>query len=330
MQNLTTSPHPRWTTIRECIDLAQVVTTLLGPTKARRGEHGHNLWWVCPFHNDRNPSLCVTPGKRNWCCFACGAQGDAMALVRRLNPEWSFPTAVQYLADNHAPPIERGMITADSPANVISAAPKRPRALSPSDAASLVGDAAVCLWTPPAEEAVVYLRGRGLSEATIRAACLGWRPSEWPSGIVIPWFNKDALVLVKVRRLGSFNGPRYLELFRDHPTMYPSPSLVRPGKPLVIVEGEFDALLLGQELADLAVVVTLGSASARPEAAALDVLLDAPVWYVATDADQAGDVAADQWPDRVVRVRPPGPYKDWTEAHQAGVKLRRWWAARLG
>ena len=32
-----------------------------------------------------------------------------------------------------------------------------------------------------------------------------------------------------------------------------------------MTEGEFDALLLGQALGDLAAVVTLGSASAKPE-----------------------------------------------------------------
>ena len=52
--------------------------------------------------------------------------------------------------------------------------------------------------------------------------------------------------------------PKYAEAFRDRPAIYPAPAVVRPGKPLVIVEGEFDALLLGQELGDLAAVVTLG------------------------------------------------------------------------
>ena len=47
----------------------------------------------------------------------------------------------------------------------------------------------------------------------------------------------------------------------------------------MIVEGEFDALLLGQELADLAAVVTLGSASARPEGSTYLAMLAAPTWY---------------------------------------------------
>ncbi len=59
-------------------------------------------------------------------------------------------------------------------------------------------------------------------------------------------------------------------------------------------------------------------------------MLAAPDWFVAHDADSAGDRAASQWPSRVQRVRPPAPFNDWTEAAQAGVNLRCWWLPRLG
>ena len=62
----------------------------------------------------------------------------------------------------------------------------------------------------------------------------------------------------------------------------------------------------------------------------LPALLRCPRWYAAHDADDAGDRAAAEWPARAVRVRPPAPDKDWTEAHQSGVNLRRWWSDRLG
>jgi hypothetical protein len=86
---------------------------------------------------------------------------------------------------------------------------------------------------------------------------------------------------------------------------------------------------LAQELADLASVVTLGSASSKPEGMTFLAMLAAPVWYLAHDADPAGDRAASGWPARAVRVRPPGPYKDWTEAAIDGVNLARWWRDRL-
>ena len=59
-------------------------------------------------------------------------------------------------------------------------------------------------------------------------------------------------------------------------------------------------------------------------------MLAAAPWYVAHDADDAGDKAASEWPARSIRVKPPDPHKDWTEAAQAGIDLRRWWTDRLG
>jgi hypothetical protein len=59
-------------------------------------------------------------------------------------------------------------------------------------------------------------------------------------------------------------------------------------------------------------------------------MLAAPSWYIAHDADDAGDKAASGWTARARRVRPPAPCKDWTEAFQYPINLRRWWIDRLG
>lgn len=74
------APRLDWQTERDQIDLAAVVTGLLGPALGRRGEHGRRLWWPCPLHQDRNPSFCVTPGSPG---------GSAMAVVPRGMPPTS-------------------------------------------------------------------------------------------------------------------------------------------------------------------------------------------------------------------------------------------------
>jgi hypothetical protein len=194
---------------------------------------------------------------------------------------------------------------------------------------ALVADAERRLWTTEGAGALSYLRGRGLDDATIRSAHLGVAPPlelpGRPRGVVIPWFDGDRPALVKLRQPGGMR-PKYREVYRDLPAIYPGAHVIRPGRPLVIVEGEFDALLLAQELVDLAAVVTLGSASARPGLAVLGRMLAAAPWYVAHDNDPAGDGAASGWPARARRVCPPAPYKDWTQARQGGVDLRRWWS----
>ena len=159
----------------------------------------------------------------------------------------------------------------------------------------------------------------------VRGRSRFWRVT----GITIPWLDGDRLAMVKIRRPEG-SEPKYAEVFRDRPGMFPGPAIVRPGKPLFVCEGEFDALLLAQELSDLAVVLTLGSASAQPEGAIYLAMLPAPVWYIATDADPAGDQAASGSPEQARRARPPAPCKDWTEAFQYPINLCRWWNDRLG
>jgi hypothetical protein len=339
-----------WKTVRDTINLADVVAHLLGPAPGRRGERGRRLWWRCPFHEDRNPSLCVYPGKAWWRCYGCGAKGDAVALVRRLNPAMTFPEVVVFLTGGPAPsgkPMPRSRPPCSGTANEQrGTTPKRPPADAPTglsgmpeaDATALVEASAARLWTPEGADALAYLRGRGLDNETILAARLGCTAdASVPTregdrcyrvaGVVVPWFSGDRLALAKVRQPEG-RKPKYAEVFRDPARLacYPGPEVIRPGRPLIITEGEFDALLLGQELAPFDVaVLTLGSASARPGPAVLGRLLAAAPWFVATDRDEAGDKAAVGWPACALRIRPPGTFKDWTEVRQGGVDLRRWW-----
>src|SRR5262249_28828652 len=88
-----------WATIRDRTDLVTVVTAPLGAAPGRRGERSaRRLWWPCPFHQDSNPSFCVTPGNRGWTCFGCGEHGDAAKLVMKLRGV-TFPEAIRWLAE---------------------------------------------------------------------------------------------------------------------------------------------------------------------------------------------------------------------------------------
>ena len=232
------------------------------------------------------------------------------------------------------------MPTDRPPVRAAERPPDCPTGLPPADALALVDEAAKRLWSPEGRAALRYLEGRGLTAETIRAARLGWTarvmlPTSdgarvWPAaGIVIPWFDGDRLAMVKIRQPDG-REPRYAQAFADRPRIYPCPEAIRPGMPLVVAEGELDCVLLAQELADLASVITTGSASTPLDASMLPALLRCPRWFAAHDADDAGDRAAAEWPARAVRARPPAPDNDWTEAAQSGVNLRRWWTDRLG
>lgn len=59
---------------------------------------GREFVGLCPFHDDRNPSMYVVPGKQIFHCFVCGAGGNAITFIMK-HLGLSFPEALRYLAD---------------------------------------------------------------------------------------------------------------------------------------------------------------------------------------------------------------------------------------
>ena len=67
--------------IKRETDLAAVIRTRGVELKPQ----GHDLVGLCPFHEDHDPSLRVTPGKGLWRCMACGATGNVIQFVQRFD-----------------------------------------------------------------------------------------------------------------------------------------------------------------------------------------------------------------------------------------------------
>ncbi len=53
---------------------------------------------LCPFHDEKTPSLLVQPGDQHYHCFGCGAHGDAIQFLMDYL-KLSFTDAVETLAD---------------------------------------------------------------------------------------------------------------------------------------------------------------------------------------------------------------------------------------
>jgi len=65
--------------------------------------HGADLIGKCPFHDDRNPSPVITPGKNLWHCLgACNAGGSPIDWVMKAEGV-SFRHAVELLRADHLP-----------------------------------------------------------------------------------------------------------------------------------------------------------------------------------------------------------------------------------
>ena len=58
---------------------------------------GANFVCVCPFHDDKNPSMSVSPSRGIFHCFSCKAGGDAIKFVMDYE-KLSYPEAVEKIA----------------------------------------------------------------------------------------------------------------------------------------------------------------------------------------------------------------------------------------
>ena len=74
-------------------DIVKVIGSYLTLVK-----QGKNYKAVCPFHDDTNPSLTISPEKQFFKCFVCGTGGNAITFVQKYE-HISFQEAVKKVAD---------------------------------------------------------------------------------------------------------------------------------------------------------------------------------------------------------------------------------------
>jgi DNA primase len=163
--------HPRTIeAVKERADIVDVV-----------GEHvvlkkkGREFVGLCPFHEDRSPSMTVSPAKQFYYCFSCGAGGNAIKFLMELQRQ-SFSDVVLELARRYQLPIE----TLDGPQQErlrqqLSRREQLHRVLTLA-----AGFFRSQLRSPAGAAALAYLKGeRGLQEPTIEAFELGYAPHQW-------------------------------------------------------------------------------------------------------------------------------------------------------
>ena len=119
----------------------------------------------CPFHDDKTPSLVVTPAKNLWRCFgACDAGGDVIAWVMKREGV-SFRHAVELLKSDYAPDLEKRSGSAPATAPVArSTVAKLPTLATPAEDAELLNEVVGYYHTALKQtpEALAYLERRGL------------------------------------------------------------------------------------------------------------------------------------------------------------------------
>lgn len=133
---------------------------------------GANYLGLCPFHQDKNPSMSVSSTKGIFKCFACGKSGTAVSFIME-HEHMSFPDALKYLAKKyHIEVVEK-----EESAEDVASRMRRESLLVVSEYAQKYYEN--ILWNTEVGKAIglSYFRERKFSDETIRKFGLGYASS---------------------------------------------------------------------------------------------------------------------------------------------------------
>lgn len=148
--------------VRQKNDIVDVISTYVKLKKT-----GSNYMGLCPFHNEKSPSFSVSQSKQMYYCFGCGVGGNVFTFIMEYE-NFSFVEALKMLADRSGMqlPSEQQSPEARRQADI------RNQILEINKEAAKYY--VYQLKSPQGEQALNYLRDRGLSETTIRQFGLGY------------------------------------------------------------------------------------------------------------------------------------------------------------
>ncbi len=312
--------------VRDASDIVAVVGEVVSLKPKGREYVG-----LCPFHDDRKPSMYVVPNKQIFHCFACGAGGDVFSFVQRYHG-LEFGETLKMLAERSGIELTpRGRPQRERN-------PGEPSKAELMDANQQVAAFFRSLLTHPEHGARAreLIEARGIAPEMVEAFGLGASPDMW-DGLAKFARSKDlderplhALGLLKRRDNGepydalrdrlvfpihqaqtgkviAFGGrrindedePKYLNspetmLFDKSRTLYglhQASRAIQRAGVAVIVEGYTDVIACHQA-GVTNVVATLGTALTPGHAAMLRRLCSTVVLLF--DGDEAGQRAADR------------------------------------
>lgn len=283
---------------------------------------GKNYFGLCPFHDDHDPSLSISPDKQIFKCFVCGAGGNVFNFVKE-HEKIHFNEAVIKVAEFIAYPLD-----VDSIQPKVSVDPKIQAYHDVLN--EYLRFVRYTLNTAIASDAKQYLIKRGLQETTLQKFDIGYNPSDDAATafLLAKNYPLEQAVRVNVSRTNEFGNkdvfnnrivfpihspqgqvvgftarsinpnesskyinttetPVYIKgklLYNYHRAL----KAIKEQKSVIVVEGVMDVLALDQ-VGIHHVVATLGTACTREQ---IRLLQQASMHVVLCyDADEAGQTA---------------------------------------
>lgn len=152
--------------IEELIQRSDIVDVVQSYVQLRH--HGRTHTGLCPFHSEKTPSFVVYPETQSFYCFGCGAGGDVISFVKKIN-NVDYVEAVKTLAARAGMPL---------PQENDDTGRLRSRVISINkDAARFFVE---CLQSDEGRDARRYwVEKRGLSPRVITRFGLGYSPDSF-------------------------------------------------------------------------------------------------------------------------------------------------------
>lgn len=145
-------------------DISDIISSYVSLKK-----RGSTFVGLCPFHNEKTPSFTVYPETQSFYCFGCGAGGDAVTFIKKIE-NLDYIDAVKMLAQR------AGLqMPTDGFDDSIS---KRRRRIYEANRAAAKYFYSV-LMSEEGTKALEYYRNRKLTLSTIKKFGLGYAPDKW-------------------------------------------------------------------------------------------------------------------------------------------------------
>jgi len=166
---------------------------------------GQNFWCLCPFHDDKKPSMAVNQDKQFFYCFVCNASGNSIHFLRRYE-NLDFVDAVETVASSIGLEVPyTKQVVEETKAKEINEA-----------ANSIYKDS---LKSSEGSQAVSYLKKRGISGETAAFFNLGYAKDGW-SNLFDKFSSKYSKTDIAESGLFSTKEDKTFDFFRDR-LMFP-------------------------------------------------------------------------------------------------------------
>lgn len=169
-------------------------------------KRGNTYVGLCPFHNEKTPSFTVYQDTQSFYCFGCGAGGDAVGFIRKIE-NLDYMDAVKSLAER------AGMQMPDDRTYDDSLSKKRRRMfeLNRSTAKFFHN----YMMSDEGKIGLNYFLGRGLSQKTINHFGLGYAPNSWD--LLLKHLKSEGFTISEMIEAGVVKkgNKGYYDIFRN-------------------------------------------------------------------------------------------------------------------